>query len=97
MSWDNYGSVWHLDHILPQAWFKAFPDARRYLMNHYTNLRPLFSADNVARGDFVSRKDFSLVLARLPDEYRDVAHEVAQANAERLEKLGPDLPSPATV
>lgn len=85
MSWDNYGKVWSVDHLLPQAWFRADEHARRYLMNHYTNLRPLLSFDNTARGDRVTRSEFSLALQRVPDEWRDTVFELASKAPPLLE------------
>lgn len=92
MSWENYGAVWSVDHILPQSWFKTHAHARRYLMNHYTNLRPLFSLENGARGDRVTRSEFSLALQRVPDEWRDTVFELAQQAPPLLENSEPDVP-----
>jgi len=92
MSWDNYGKVWSLDHILPQSWFKTSECARRYLMNHYTNLRPLFSLENGARCDRVTRSEFSLALQRVPDEWRDTVFELARKAPPLLEN--PEVPAP---
>jgi len=55
MSWGNYGSgengdhvgSWHIDHIIPISKFKGeFP-------NHYTNLQPMWSIDNMRKGNKV--------------------------------------------
>lgn len=86
MSWDNYGSVWSVDHILPQSWFKADEHARRYLMNHYTNLRPLFALENGARCDRVTREEFAFALQRVPDEWRDTVFDLARKAPPLLEK-----------
>ncbi len=49
MSWDNYGTEWHVDHIVPLACAK---DEEELLdLNHFTNLQPLWAADNLAKGD----------------------------------------------
>lgn len=48
MSWNNRDQ-WHLDHIVPQALAKTEQDVRD--LNHYTNLRPLWAADNLIKGD----------------------------------------------
>lgn len=51
-TWDNYGSVWSLDHIIPQSMFhftdfdcKAFRDCWAL-----SNLRPLRCPDNLKKG-----------------------------------------------
>jgi hypothetical protein len=47
MSWDNYGR-WHIDHIKPLA--KAETEEELYKRCHYTNLQPLWAADNLSKG-----------------------------------------------
>lgn len=46
MSWENYGSEWHVDHIKPCAAFDLSVDSERLACFHYTNLRPLRALDN---------------------------------------------------
>lgn len=46
MSWDNYGK-WHLDHIKPLCQAKNNEEA--LLLNHYTNLQPLWAEDNLRK------------------------------------------------
>jgi hypothetical protein len=49
MSWDNYGITgWHIDHIIPLSSAKTKEDA--ILLNHYTNLQPLWAIDNIKKG-----------------------------------------------
>ena len=47
MTWDNHGTAWHIDHIIPVAWYrdKGILDE----CNHYTNLQPMFASDNLAK------------------------------------------------
>lgn len=40
MTWDNYGKVWVIDHILPIASFNVEIEKELLRANHYTNLRP---------------------------------------------------------
>jgi hypothetical protein len=46
MSWENYGK-WHLDHIIPLCQAKDNNEA--LLLNHYTNLQPLWAEDNLRK------------------------------------------------
>lgn len=48
MSWDNR-STWHIDHRIPLASAKTEEDVIR--LNHYTNLQPLWAADNLRKSD----------------------------------------------
>jgi hypothetical protein len=47
MSWENYGK-WHLDHIIPLCSAKNKEEI--LLLNHYTNLQPLWAEDNLKKG-----------------------------------------------
>lgn len=46
MTWDNYGK-WHLDHITPLC--EANNPEEALLLNHYTNLQPLWGIDNIKK------------------------------------------------
>ena len=47
MSWENHGE-WHIDHVRPVA---SFNQDELYLMNHISNLQPLWAEDNLSKGD----------------------------------------------
>jgi hypothetical protein len=53
MNWDNYGSVWHVDHIKPLASFDLFNLEHRKQANNWSNLRPMFAKENQAKRDAV--------------------------------------------
>lgn len=51
MSWDNYGKHgWHVDHIRPCASFDLTDPEQQRQCFHYTNLQPLWEADNIRKG-----------------------------------------------
>lgn len=50
MSWDNYGK-WHIDHVIPLSSAKT-PD-ELYNLCHYTNLQPLWAADNIKKSNHI--------------------------------------------
>jgi hypothetical protein len=49
MSWDNYGK-WHLDHIRPISSFNLEIREEFLQAVHYSNMQPLWAADNDAKG-----------------------------------------------
>ena len=49
MTWDNYGrGGWHIDHIIPSS--SAIDIESLIKLQHYTNLQPLWEADNLRKG-----------------------------------------------
>lgn len=46
MTWENYGK-WHLDHIKPL--YLAKDNEEALLLNHYTNLQPLWAEENLKK------------------------------------------------
>jgi hypothetical protein len=51
MSWDNYGSYWHIDHHKPCALFD-FDDKKQLLQcSHWSNLKPMEADENKTKKD----------------------------------------------
>lgn len=50
MSWNNR-HLWHLDHIKPCAKFNLMDPEDQRKCFHYTNLKPLWAKDNIAKLD----------------------------------------------
>jgi len=48
MNWENQGSYWHMDHIIPISSAETEEDV--YRLNHYTNFQPLYWEDNLKKG-----------------------------------------------
>lgn len=51
MSWDNWGKLWHVDHIIPCASFDLSDTEQQKACFHYTNLQPLWWRDNIKKRD----------------------------------------------
>ena len=49
MSWDNR-NLWHLDHIRPLKTFDLSDPTQLAVACHFTNLQPLWAADNLTKG-----------------------------------------------
>jgi CheY-like chemotaxis protein len=57
MSWDNYGKIWNVDHIIPiVAFLENIKEERKYI-NHYLNLQPLLIYNNSKKGKFYKEED----------------------------------------
>lgn len=51
MSWANHGrNGWHIDHIRPCVSFDLTDPEQQRQCFHYTNLQPLWAADNIRKG-----------------------------------------------
>jgi hypothetical protein len=56
MSWGNYG-YWHIDHILPCDSFDLSNPAELRKCFHFSNLQPLWAAENISKSNKVLRQD----------------------------------------
>jgi hypothetical protein len=54
MTWENQGK-WHFDHIIPISLAKS--EAQVLALNHYTNLRPLWGSENIAKSNKLPSPD----------------------------------------
>ena len=53
MNWDNYGTYWEIDHIVPIC--TASDEEQMFKLNHYTNLRPLEIKENrIKSGKYIA-------------------------------------------
>ncbi len=56
MTWNNYGSVWEIDHIIPCAFFKDYikDPVEQYMCFRYQNLQPLFIKENSKKSNKIN-------------------------------------------
>ena len=50
MTWENK-NWWHVDHIVPISVAQTIDEAK--YLNHYTNLRPIWSSDNIKKSNTI--------------------------------------------
>jgi len=51
MSFENYGSYWHIDHVVPCSWFDISNPSEQKICFHWTNMRPLEVRKNLIKSD----------------------------------------------
>jgi hypothetical protein len=61
MSWENYGKMWHLDHIMPCAIFDLTKPEHIKVCFHFSNLRPLRARANFSKGAKIITDQFNLL------------------------------------
>ena len=62
MSWDNYGLYgWHIDHIIPLSYFHLDDPEQQKHAWHYTNLQPLWAADNFIKSNKIEERQLVLL------------------------------------
>ena len=62
MTWDNYGSYWHVDHIIPQSAFDYKNEQHLRWCWSLENLRPLEASENILKADKI-----------IPEEVRNIS------------------------
>lgn len=54
MSWENYGTYWHVDHVQPCARFDFSEEENRRKCFNWTNLAPLEAVENLRKSDSIN-------------------------------------------
>ena len=50
MTWENYGKIWHIDHIVPINYNN--PTLEEVIKRlHYLNTQPLWASENISKGN----------------------------------------------
>jgi len=60
MNWNNYGSLWEVDHIIPCDSFDLTDDYQVRLCNHFTNLQPMLKSLNRRKSNKFIQPAFQL-------------------------------------
>lgn len=70
MNWDNYGTVWHLDHIYPLSKIDITREDHKKLFFSYINLRPLEKGKNFQKSDNIIMEDLKKAGLSLEDIFK---------------------------
>lgn len=70
MNWENHGTYWHIDHIIPQSLFDFTKDEHIKMCWSEKNLRPILKKENILKSNSV---DYVLINK---NELRDVLEEI---------------------
>lgn len=57
MTWENYGTGWHMDHDVPCAAFNLSNAVELHACSWYKNIRPMWASDNIKKSDKYSEED----------------------------------------
>jgi hypothetical protein len=60
MCWDNYGDLWHIDHIYPLARIDKSDNLQIEAVMNWRNLRPMLGTENLLKLDSVTHKTETL-------------------------------------
>jgi len=70
MTWDNMGKGgWHIDHIIPCAFFDLTKPSHQKVCFNWQNLQPLWEKDNCAKGDKIP---WYVLLTILMNNYKTI-------------------------
>lgn len=53
LTWENYGKEWHVDHVIPIAFFNIKKVSQQFLAFNWTNLQPLKGSENLSKNDYI--------------------------------------------
>jgi len=57
MTWENYGSFWHLDHLKPISLFNLLDETEFKEAVHFSNIQPLSAEANIQKHNTFSESD----------------------------------------
>lgn len=55
--WDNYGTLWHMDHVIPCSLFDLSNDEHQKICFHWANIQPLYAKQNLEKNNRIELED----------------------------------------
>jgi len=93
ISWENYGTVWHIDHTMPCSIFDFTIEENRRLCFNWSNLAPMLGEENLSKSDklnmtlvytmkekaraFIELHNSDILTERLPEDLRQYSGALA--------------------
>lgn len=71
MSWENQGEGWHIDHVVPLSAVDVENESIAKIAWNWRNLRPLWSRDNISKGDRVTPRELDYLQSTPDGEIKD--------------------------
>jgi hypothetical protein len=73
MTFDNYGSVWHIDHVIPLEKFDLNDEEQRKMASSWYNCSPYLATDNISKKQSIDHKQLTLhiELLKCTQEYKN--------------------------
>ena len=62
MNWGNYGTYWHIDHIIPVSRFDLSDAHQQEQAFNYNNTRPLEAKANISKRDKLTEPQFKILI-----------------------------------
>ncbi len=82
MTWENHGRHgWHIDHIIPCAAFDLTDPEQQKKCFHYTNYQPLYTLENLKKGDRIIQFPQTQSGANVPADEHNQTQPAAIARA----------------
>jgi hypothetical protein len=75
MTWDNYGSYWHVDHVTPCSFYDLDKQEEQLLCFNWRNCRPLCAKKNISKNDSI--QPFQILLQEIKVNYYEQHFQIA--------------------
>ena len=75
MTWENYGTEWHIDHVIPPSWFEfeSYDDPEFRLCWSLQNLQPMWKDKNLEKSNrYVFHVQIDGIRLRTREEFREI-------------------------